>query len=297
MEGILGSPMMQVVLAQVAAVDWGKVLGAAIKVLLILVLAFVVMRLGDAAVERFFNNWNKLGPIDSRRAQTLRTLLRSGLHYTVYFIAMVTILNLFGVRVEAILAGAGVVGLAVGFGAQNLVRDVITGFFILLEDQFAVGDYITAAGVSGTVEEMGLRVTRLRDFGGELHIIPNGQITQVTNHSRGNMRALVEVGVAYEENLDRALAVLQEVCEQAARDMTDIIAEGPHVLGVVNFGQSDVVIRIIAYTRPMQQWYVERELRRRIKEAFDREGIEIPYPRRVVLTMSGGERHDQVSGW
>ncbi|RKO68005.1 mechanosensitive ion channel family protein [Desulfofundulus salinus] len=289
--------MMQVALAQVAAVDWGKVFGTAIKVLLILVLAFVIMRLGDAAVERFFNNWNKLGPVDGRRAQTLRTLLKSGLRYTVYFIAMVTILNLFGVRVEAILAGAGVVGLAVGFGAQNLVRDVITGFFLLLEDQFAVGDYITAAGVSGTVEEMGLRVTRLRDFGGELHIIPNGQITQVTNHSRGNMRALVEVGVAYEEDLDRVTAVLQQVCEQAARDMADIIAEGPHVLGVVNFGQSDVVIRIIAYTKPMQQWYVERELRRRIKEAFDRENIEIPYPRRVVLSMSGGERRDQVSGW
>ncbi|AEG17030.1 MscS Mechanosensitive ion channel [Desulfofundulus kuznetsovii DSM 6115] len=297
MEGIWESALRQVAVAQLMAVDWSKVFGTGIKILLILVLAFIVMRLGDAAVERFFNNWNKLGPVDGRRAQTLRTLLKSGLRYTIYFIVMVTILNLFGVRVEAILAGAGVVGLAVGFGAQNLVRDVITGFFLLLEDQFAVGDYITASGVSGTVEEMGLRVTRLRDFGGELHIIPNGQITQVTNHSRGNMRALVEVGVAYEENLDRVTAVLQQVCEQTARDMAGIIAEGPHVLGVVNFGQSDVVIRIIAYTKPMQQWYVERELRRRIKEAFDREGIEIPYPRRVVLSMSGGARSDQVSGW
>ncbi|MBE3586744.1 mechanosensitive ion channel family protein [Desulfofundulus thermocisternus] len=297
MEEIWKAVLGQAAVNQLLAIDWVKVIASSIKVLLIIALTFLLMRAGSAAVDRFFHKWDNIEAVESRRVHTLRTLMKSGLRYTLYFVSLVTILNMFGVRVEAILAGAGVVGLAVGFGAQNLVRDVITGFFLLLEDQFAVGDYITVAGVSGTVEEMGLRVTRLRDFGGELHIIPNGQIIQVTNHSRGNMRALVEVGVAYEENLDRVIDVLQQVCEQAARDMADIIAEGPHVLGVVNFGQSDVVIRIIAYTKPMQQWYVERELRRLIKEAFDREGIEIPYPRRVVLSMSGGAKHGQVSGW
>ncbi|MBE3587874.1 MAG: mechanosensitive ion channel family protein [Thermoanaerobacteraceae bacterium] len=297
MTGFFNAVFDQAAIAQTLAINWPRILGTAIKILLLLFLAFALLRLGGAAIDRFLQERDRLGPMNGRRVKTLRTLLKSGFKYTIYFVTLVTVLNLFGVRVEAILAGAGVVGLAVGFGAQNLVRDVITGFFILLEDQFAVGDYITIAGVSGTVENMELRVTRLRDFSGQLHIVPNGQIKQVTNHSRGNLQALVDVGVAYEENLERVMTVLQEICEQVARDLADVIAEGPKVLGVVNFGQSEVIIRILAYTKPLQQWYVERELRRRIKDAFDREGIAIPYPRTVVLNMSGGEKNAQVSGW
>lgn len=271
---------VEILRGQWEAINWPTVLGTSLKVVLLLLLAVLLLRLGDAAIDRFFARREE----ENRRINTLRTLLKSGLHYTAYFIIIVTVLSLFGVKVEAILAGAGIVGLAVGFGAQSLVRDVITGFFILLEDQFAVGDYVTAAGVSGTVEEMGLRVTKLRDFGGQLHIIPNGQITMVTNYSKGNTRALVEVGVSYEENLERVLAVLKKTCEEAASELSEVIVEGPKVLGVEGFGQHDILIRIIAYTKPLHHWYVERELRRRIKEAFDREGIEIPYPRRVVIT-------------
>lgn len=271
--------------AQWESVNWTAVLAAGLKVVVVVLLAWLLLRLGDAAIDRFFARRGG----ENRRVNTLRTLLKSGLHYTAYFMIVVTALSLCGVRVEAILAGAGIVGLAVGFGAQSLVRDVITGFFILLEDQFAVGDYITAAGVSGTVEEMGLRVTKLRDFGGQLHIIPNGQISMVTNYSKGNTRALVEVGVAYEESLERVLGVLKKVCEEASGELSEVIVEGPKVLGVESFGPHDVVIRIVAYTKPLHHWYVERELRRRIKEAFDREGIEIPYPRRVVITTVGRE--------
>ncbi|WP_027717106.1 mechanosensitive ion channel family protein [Desulfovirgula thermocuniculi] len=271
--------------AQWETVNWTAVLAAGLKVVVVILLAWLLLRLGDAAIDRFFARRGG----ENRRVNTLRTLLKSGLHYTAYFMIIVTALSLCGVKVEAILAGAGIVGLAVGFGAQSLVRDVITGFFILLEDQFAVGDYITAAGVSGTVEEMGLRVTKLRDFGGQLHIIPNGQISMVTNYSKGNTRVLVEVGVAYEESLERVLGVLKKVCEEASGELSEVIVEGPKVLGVEGFGPHDVVIRIVAYTKPLHHWYVERELRRRIKEAFDREGIEIPYPRRVVITTVGRE--------
>lgn len=146
--------------------------------------------------------------------------------------------------------------------------------------------------MSGLVEEVGLRLTKLRDWGGEVHIIPNGEITRVTNYARGSMRALVEVGVAYEENLDRVLEVMQETCQEVARDFP-VITEGPNVLGVVKLGDSEMVIRVVAHTQPFEQWGVERELRKRIKQAFDREGIEIPYPRRVVL-VPGQARESQL---
>lgn len=253
-------------------------------VLLILVLARLGLALGYVLVERTFRlRVGRVG-FDERRANTLKTILRSVLQYAVYFIAAITIMDELNIPIAAVLSAAGILGLAVGFGAQNLVRDVITGFFILFEDQFAVGEYIEIEGLGGYVEEVGLRITKLRDFGGQLHIVPNGKITMVTNHHRGNLRALVEVRVAYEEDINKVLQVLDKITEKMARDYVHIIMEGPQVLGVWNLGESDMVIRIVARTKPMEQWGVEMELRRRIKETFDKEGIEIPYPRRVHIT-------------
>lgn len=220
---------------------------------------------------------------DERRSSTLKAILKSIIRYLVYFIAIITILDELDVPITAVLSAAGILGLAVGFGAQNLVRDVITGFFIIFEDQFSVGDYIETEGIGGIVEEIGLRITKLRDWGGQLHIIPNGKITTVTNHSRGNMRALVEVEVAYEEDVNKALSVLTQIAAEMAADFPGIIREGPTVLGVRALGESGVLIRIVAKTVPMEQWGIEMELRRRIKETFDREGIEIPYPRRYCI--------------
>jgi small conductance mechanosensitive channel len=229
-------------------------------------------------------------PVDESRMRTLAGLLKSVLRYTVYFIAIVVILETFGVKTSSIIAAAGIGGLAIGFGAQSLVKDVISGFFIIFEDYFQIGDYVETAGVSGIVEEMGLRTTKLRDFGGQLHIVPNGEITRVTNHSRGNLRAMVNVKVSYEEDLDRVIKILEEVAEEIRQKRDDIV-EGPTVLGVSDFGPSEAVITVWARTLPMQQWSVERDLRKAIKERFDREGIEIPYPRMVVVDKKNKEGH------
>jgi small conductance mechanosensitive channel len=166
---------------------------------------------------------------------------------------------------------------------------VITGFFILLEDQYSVGEYVTTGNFSGFVEEIGLRVTKLRDWGGEYHIVPNGQITAITNFSRGSMRALVDVGIAYEQDIGRALEVMQRIAQGFREEMSDIIVEGPEVLGVIALGPSEVVIRTIAKVKPMEQWRVERELRKRFKETFEREGIEIPYQRLVVINSGSAD--------
>lgn len=240
--------------------------------------AWVVIRLSRIGINRFIKG--------SGRALTLRGILYSLVKYSVIFFVIINILDRIGFDTRSILAGAGIAGLAVGFGAQNLVRDVITGFFIILENQYTVGEYISTAGVQGFVEDMGLRVTKIRDAGGQLHIIPNGQINQVTNFHRGPLLATVDVPIAYEEDLDRALTLLERVCQQVAEEQKELIVSGPQVLGVQNFGPSEVVIRIIARVRPMEQFQIERLLRRRVMEAFNAEGVEIPYPKQVMF-MSG----------
>lgn len=261
-----------------------------LRLLAIILVAHLIIRLGNKNIDYLFQSRRGLLPrVETPRGRTLAIILKSVLRYGVDFFAAMSILPLFDIQPTSILAGAGIVGLAVGFGAQNLVRDIITGFFILYEDQFSVGEYIATAGVSGVVEELGLRVTKLRDFGGEVHIIPNGAIDKVTNFSRGKMRALVKIGVAYEEDVDRVRAVLEEVAQEAARDLADKIEEGPTVLGITDFGPSEVVFSVLAKTKPMEQWAVERELRRRIKLAFEREGIEIPYPKHVIFQGEGAK--------
>ncbi|BAF61084.1 MAG: mechanosensitive ion channel family protein [Pelotomaculum sp.] len=241
----------------------------------VLVVAFIMLKAGNAAIERFF--YPREGSHTAgKRAQTLAALLKSVLRYAVYFIAGLIILGLFGVQTSTLLAGAGVVGLAVGFGAKNLIQDVIAGFFILFEDQFAVGDYVSISGVTGIVEEVGLRVTRLKDTGGQLHYIPNGRIAQVTNYSRGSLQVLVDVIVAGDENLDRVIAVLEEAGAGLARDWPDIITAGPDVLGVVALGPGEVTIRLSASAKPLQHWKVERELRKRAKIALDAAGVRMP---------------------
>lgn len=252
----------------------------------ILVVAFIGIKIGDAIIDRIFRPRDKTLYFDEKRILTLRTLAKSVLRYTTYFIVGFTILVQIAGGIDGLkgfLAGAGIIGLALGFGAQSLVKDVITGFFILLENQYSVGEYITTGNFSGFVEEMELRVTKLRDWGGEYHIIPNGQITAVTNFSRGHMRALVDVAIAYEEDIDRAMAVMNRVVNTVKKEMGDVIVEGPDVIGIVNLGPGEVVIRTVAKTKAMEQWRVERVLRKEFKEAFDREGIEIPYQRRIVI--------------
>jgi moderate conductance mechanosensitive channel len=216
------------------------------------------------------------------RFHTLSSLLTSVAGYVIFFIAIVAILNEFGVNTSAIIASAGIVGLAIGFGAQGLVSDVVTGFFVLVEDQVNVGEYVTVGNYSGIVEETGLRLLKIRDFNGDLHFIPNREIGSLTNHSRGNKQALVDISISYDSDIDEAIQVLQAKCDELKEQLPQIV-EGPNVLGVQNLGASDVVIRILARTQNGEQWAVERELRKGLKAALDQAGIEIPFPHQTVI--------------
>ena len=262
-----------------------------LRVIILVIVGKLLMRLGYSLIGNLFNTDKTRFKMESRKAKTLDVLLKSVLRYAIYFLVGIAIIDALGVPTTSIIASAGIVGLAVGFGTQGLVKDVLTGFFILFEDQFSVGDYVETAGLAGVVEEVGLRVTKLRDFSGVLHIIPNGAIDKVTNHNRGNMRAMIDVSVAYEEDPDRVRSVLDAVANAMAAD-TPTIVEGPRVLGIADLADSAVVFRLWARTLPMEQWGVERELRRRIKVAFDREGIEIPYPRRVIIAKNEVQQED-----
>ncbi len=220
-----------------------------------------------------------------KRAHTVASLLRTAGTTLVVIVAAMMAFREIGLDITPLIAGAGVAGLAIGFGAQSLIKDVIAGFFILLEDQFHVGDVIQAAGVSGQVEHMTLRMTIVRDLQGTVHFIPNGEIKVASNLTKQWSRAVLEIGVRYEEDVDHVIAVLTEVGRSLADDEVfgKMVLEPPQVLGVEGLTDSQVTIRILAKTLPLKQWEVAREFRRRIKARFDREGIQTPYPHRVVI--------------
>ncbi|HET7042858.1 MAG TPA: mechanosensitive ion channel family protein, partial [Gemmatimonadales bacterium] len=218
-----------------------------------------------------------------KRGQTIAQLLRSVGRVVIVVIGLLMTLSLF-IDIAPLLAGAGILGLAVSFGAQSLVKDVISGFFILFENQFAIGDVIEVAGKSGVVEGMTLRVTQLRDLEGRVHVVPNGQIAVVTNMTKGWSRAVLEIAIAYETDLDRALAVFRSEAAAFAADpeWAPLLDGPPEVPGVERFEDSGIVIRVLLRTHPGKHWDVAREFRRRLKARLDREGIDIPYPQRVV---------------
>ncbi|MGD0263671.1 MAG: mechanosensitive ion channel family protein [Candidatus Methylomirabilota bacterium] len=220
-----------------------------------------------------------------KRAHTVASLLRTVGTTLVVIVAAMMAFREIGLDIMPLIAGAGVAGLAIGFGAQSLIKDVIAGFFILLEDQFHVGDVIQAAGVSGQVEQMTLRMTIVRDLQGTVHFIPNGEIKVASNLTKQWSRAVLEISVRYEEDVDRVIAVLTEVGRSLADDEVfgKMVLEPPQVLGVEGLTDSQVTIRILTKTLPLKQWEVAREFRRRIKARFDREGIQTPYPHRVVI--------------
>ncbi|RQD68884.1 MAG: mechanosensitive ion channel family protein [Tindallia sp. MSAO_Bac2] len=272
----------------------GGAIAITLQVVFLLILAKIAIRVLRGFIRRVFASKKHFGiDADDARIKTLEGLLHSIVRYIIYFVVGTSILSSFGVQVGALLATAGVGGLAIGFGAQNLVRDIITGFFILFENQFTVGDYVEIEGSGGIVEEMGLRVTKVRDFTGDLHIMPNGAISKVINKSSGKMWAWVNMPIAYEEDIDHAIKVLEDASKELAKTNGNIV-EGPEVLGVNELADSGVLIATMAYAAPMTQWSVARAMRKAYKQAFDREGIEIPYPRRVVI-MANGEK-EEVEG-
>jgi len=260
-------------------VEWGKTV---LLIVLTIVVGRLALRFVQVVIRTTFelSDSRRVRLLSEQRVSTLTGLLMSVASYAVNFLIILTVLQLLGIPTAHVLAGAGIVGLAVGFGAQNFVKDIIGGFFILYEDQFGVGDVVSLAGVQGTVEEMGLRVTRIRDFDGSLHVVPNGDIGQVNNRSRGTSRIILDVEVAYEEELAEVLAVLERVCSQFKNEA---LVEAPRVLGVQALGESAIVIRLFARTEPLEHWGLERQLRLEVKKALDAAGIEIPYRRLVIL--------------
>jgi small-conductance mechanosensitive channel len=216
----------------------------------------------------------------AKRSETLTSMLSGIIGVIIITIALFSILDEAGVPIAPLLAGAGIVGIAVGFGAQHLIKDFLNGLFILLEDQYNKGDVVKIAGVSGQVEEITLRRTTLRDLDGLVHSIPNGEITTASNYTKGWSRVNLDISVSYQENLDHVIDIINKVCETLASDeyFKAKILKTPQVLRISNFGSSGIDIKILGDTQPLAQWEVTGEIRKRIKKAFDEEGIEIPWP-------------------
>ncbi|MBM4309924.1 MAG: mechanosensitive ion channel family protein [Deltaproteobacteria bacterium] len=260
-----------------------------LRILIIIFVAWLLTTLLKKAVSRFEQRFGD-GPASEKvkRIKTLSAIISTAIKVTVYTSATIMVVAECGVAIGPLLAGAGIAGLAIGFGAQSLVKDVISGFFIILEDQIRVGDVVNIAGAGGMVESVNLRTIRLRDVEGRVHIVPNGLIEVATNFTREWSRALVEIGVDYKEDVDRVIGVLREVGEgmRSDPDFKDLILEPMTVQGLDSFGDSSVNIRIFFKTLPIKQWDVAREFRKRIKKAFDEHGISIPFPHRTVFLES-----------
>jgi moderate conductance mechanosensitive channel len=290
---------------QISDFDWQKfgyfALYNILYIVVILVAARVVYGLLIYLLRRMLVDRKGKHLLDERKANTLFSLLRSVLFYVITFtVVLQTLTRIFNFNTGTLMASASVLGVALGFGSQSLVKDIIGGFFILFEDQFSVGELVQTGEFTGTIEETGIRTTHIRAWGGELHIIPNGSITAVTNFSRGKMLAKVEIQIPYDEDLDRAMGVMSEVCEEVSVEFGEKIIEAPTVQGVTQFGERNVVLRVIAFTKPDEQWSIERELRRRIHSAFLKKGIRTPQFQSVIMTdpmkHSSNDQKDTMMG-
>lgn len=257
-----------------------------LKIAFIIVLAIIVVRIGKNLSERLFST-KRHGPlrISERREKTLKKLVQNTISYVVYFMAFIMVIEALGLPIASLLAGAGVAGLAIGFGAQNLVRDIISGFFIIFEDQFSVGDYIIASGAEGTVEEIGIRTTKIQSWTGELNVVPNGNITQVTNYSIYNGLAIVDINVPYENDIAVAERIIEDVITGLPEKYKQIVST-PEIHGIQTLELSHFVIRVIAETLPVYQWSGARAIRKEVKERLYKEGIDIPAPRLVMYSRN-----------
>ena len=256
-----------------------------LKPLFVIIVAIMLLKLSNVMVDRLTNSAlsKTADPLRGKRRDTISGLLKNLTRYAIIFVAVVFVLDCYNVPVMAILSTVGVVGVALAFGAQSLCRDIITGFFILLEDQYYVGEYIETQGVAGYVEQFTIRCTYLRDFDGRLHIIPNGSMQIVTNHHRGSRRVMVEIGITYDRDIGEALKLLQSVCDEINEKYKDVIRDRITALGVVDMTASGVIIRMVGKSETMLQWEIERTLRKRVLEALSSAGYTIPYPHAQII--------------
>jgi small conductance mechanosensitive channel len=268
------------------AVDW--FLTSGLHITLVLILALIALKAAKVLSTRLISVVvrQKVDPEFQKRTQTLGSIVRYVLIIAIIIVAAMTVLKELGVEIGPVLAAAGIVGLAVGFGAQSLVKDVISGFFILLEDQIRVGDVVQIAGKGGLVEKINLKTTILRDLAGNVHYVPNGHIDVVTNMTKDFSRYVFDIGVAYRENVDEVIGVIKEVDEELRNDpdYKDDILESIEILGLDQFADSAVIVKARTTTVPIKQWRVGREFNRRLKKKFDERNIEIPFPH-VTLYM------------
>lgn len=273
--------------------NFGHLVVSGLRIIAILVLAWVAINVAQRAInllrERVSLRFEDRETI--KRAETLSRVFRYIAAVVITLVAGMLILSEFGISVAPILGAAGVVGLAVGFGAQSLVKDYFTGFFLLLENQIRQGDVVKLGDHSGLVEEVTLRFVQLRDYDGNVHFVPNGTITTVVNMSRGHAQAVVDVGVGYGEDLDAAMEVMRGVGREMREDPAHAlrILDDLEIAGVEQWADSAVILRARFKVLPLEQWTVKREFLRRLKRAFDEHGIEIPFPQmRLHLPSMAG---------
>jgi len=274
-------------------IEHGAALGMAIlHVLAVLLLGWIAVRVVRKAFSkveglmiRMAKDEDEISAVaTAKRANTLTTLLRTVAVVGIWGLVFVMSLDQIGFEIGPLIAGAGIAGLALGFGAQNLVRDVISGFFIILENQIRVGDVAVINGTGGLVESISFRIVTLRDLEGTVHVFPNGAITTLANRSKGWSAYVVDLGIAYDQNTDEVVQVMKEVDAELRKDpaFANLIMEPIEVFGVDRFGDSAVTIKARLKTLPIQQWTVGREYNRRLKLELDRRGIEIPFPQRTL---------------
>jgi len=267
--------------------SWAMTSG--VKIVLIVLFAWFIKAISKRSIQRIVKaavHSDKLQMEDAeiKRMNTLVRIFSWTINTIILVIAGMMVMQEFGVKIAPILASAGIVGVAIGFGGQYLVRDVITGFFIILENQYRIGDVVTIEGLSGQVEDISLRVTTLRDSNGAVHYIPHGEIKKVSNSGKQFARINFNIGVSYETNIDFAKEIINNVGKELAADpmWKADINSAPQFLRVESLDDSSVSLKVMGETKPLRQWDVAGEFKKRIKEAFEKEGIEIPYPQRVI---------------
>ncbi len=275
----------------------GWFLSSGLRILLILILMFLSLKIAKIISKRILIALTKNKDEEFiKRADTLNSMIRYLMSIGIIIIASIMIIGDLGIEIGPILAAAGIVGFAVGFGAQNLVKDIISGFFIILEDQIRVGDVVEIAGKGGLVEKITLKMIILRDIAGNVHYVPNGSIDVVTNMTKEYSRYLFDIGVAYREDVDEVIKVIEQVDETLRNDpeFKDDILEPIEILGLDQFANSSIIIKARTKTKPIKQWRIGREFNRRLKRKFDELNIEIPFPH-VTLYMGEDKQGKSAS--
>ncbi len=245
-----------------------------LKIILVTIIMYFSVKIGKYLIKKFVQKQvesNAMLSLDSQRAKTLGEVLKSVLKYSVYFMGITTIISIVFGEISFTFASIG--GIAVGLGAQSLIKDLINGFFILFENQFGVGDHVTLGAFNGIVKSIGIRTTVISDFSGDIHSIPNGSVSGVTNHSRNNIKFTVDVSIAYEEDVEKVINIIEAMCDDFKSENEEYIDEAIEVSGIVALGVSDVTIRVAGKAKPLSQGKMEMKLRKAIKLALDKNKI------------------------